>query len=201
MPHWEKIPADAVPKKTAPRRKNGDTRVVSARLFSDIGWIVADIHVPTQIRLIDYLSHENPFLSLTTAFLERRNKALDYFALRKSALSFMAVMDIEDLDSAKATGSKTTHNISCVLADGGVTGDAEIQHGMRISDFLARHQGFLLMHDSHFRIQDPLTEEIRSETDTTIILNSQKIIGLSELPMPHTHPETTPVQKESKPKR
>lgn len=199
MSNWKKIPADDVPKTSTSRKKNGNSRIVSARLFTDIGWIVADIHVPSSVRLIDYLAHENPFLSLTSAFLERRDSALDFFALRKSTLSFLAVMDLEELASARSTGSQTRHNISCLVAEGGVTGDAEIHEGMRLSDYLARHRGFVLMYNSHFRIQDPLTHEVRSEADTTIILNSQKIIGLCEIPITNEETVKPVAAKESDP--
>lgn len=165
------------------RARNRGIRIASARLFTDIGWIAADIHVPAHVRLIDHVSKGSPFLTLTSVFLEGRAKPLDFFALKKSAVSFMAVMDLEELDSAKSMGSQVRHQMSCILADGAVTGEADLHSGVRVSDFFARHDGFVLMFNCHYRTRDRWSHKHRTGVDATIILNTQKIIALSEIPI------------------
>jgi len=183
MPAWKKILNDEIPLRKPRTIRNKLNRVVSARLFTDMGWIVADIQVPIHTRFIDFLSHTNPFLSLTSAFIEHRKSALDFFAIKKQGISFMAVMDTESPESASSVGVQIAHNISCLIAEGAITGNASIHQGVRVSDYFARHRGFVHMQDCHFRIHDRQTGNVRAEKDADIILNSDRIVGLCELPL------------------
>ena len=168
---------------TGPRPKEFhiDQRLAAARLLTRAGWIVGNIHVPAYARLTDFLSHDQEFLPLTDVFLEGRPKPVPFFALQKSAIYFLAAMDVEELQSAKLTGSLDEHQIACLLPIGNITGKAQLLEGIRVSDFFCRHGGFILMRDCHYHIRDPWSHEKEDATESAMLVNTEAAIGVSEL--------------------
>jgi len=153
---------------------------VPARILTLAGWIVGKIHVAENWRMVDFLDHSQPFFTIADVILEGRPKVIPLFTLQRSAIQFMVVETSEELGPALAARNQVDHSVSCLLANGTLFGTISIIQGVRLSDFLSKHKGYVLVRDTHFRLQNPWEDRAIDHRETAVLLNPQAVIGVSE---------------------
>lgn len=153
---------------------------VPARILTLAGWIVGKIHVAEDWRMVDFLDHAQDFFALADVILEGRPKVIPLFTLQRSAILFIVVETDEELGPAMAARNQVNHSVSCLLENGTLFGRIEITQGVRLSDYLSRHSGFVLVRDCHFHLQNPWEDRAIDHRETAVLLNPQAVIGVSE---------------------
>jgi hypothetical protein len=155
-------------------------RRVTIKAMTDTGWITGTIFVPASVRLSDYMVRAPHFLSMSDVFMQAHSKGLPFFALQRNAVEFMAIDGNEDPASAEDTQIMEDHSISCLLSGGILKGNIAVKPGLRLSDYLAKHNEFVPIKECTYRVRVPQSREVAEEFCAFVLLNSEKVIGLSE---------------------
>ncbi len=155
-------------------------RRVTLKAMTDAGWIAGTLLVPSSVRLVDYMERAPSFLSLSEVFMQAHSKGLPFFALQRNAIEFMAIEGAEDPSSAEDTQIMEDHSISCLLTNGTLKGKIAVKPGLRLSDYLTKHHKFIPVKECSYNVRIPQSRSVAEEFSAFVLLNSERIVGLSE---------------------
>ncbi|MBS2029149.1 MAG: hypothetical protein JST54_14695 [Deltaproteobacteria bacterium] len=162
-----------------------EQREVPLRILASPGWLKGSAHLPPRARLLDHLDHAGPFITLTDAKLGQGEHALPFFALQTRAITAIVPPETE----AVATRDEVTAHQVWILTDQVVvTGRLKMLPGVRVSDFVLHHQGYLRLEDAFLRPRGHAGEN--EERFPVIFLNGHTIVGMAEVEpaQPAHHP-------------
>ncbi len=157
-----------------------EVRLVPTRILTAAGWIVGKLHVASEWRMISYLNNAPEFFTLADVVLEGRPKVLPLFTLQRSAIVFIVVETDEDRMTDTPVRNGIEHAVSCLLQNGSLYGRLDVARGVRLSDFLSRAKGFVLLRDAHFQLRNPWDERSIDHREPVVLLNPHAVIGVSE---------------------
>jgi hypothetical protein len=124
-------------------------RTVVARVLTPSGWLRGAFHVPRAHAFSEFLGAASPFLSLTGVALPGRGEEIPYLALRRSAaLVILPACDESLLLLPPDPPRATVRAVTCVLAAGAVQGRIVLKPHARLSDHLARQEGFVVLREA-----------------------------------------------------
>jgi len=167
-----------------PRMPTPPMRRVTVNALTDAGWVAGSLHVPLQVRLVDYLNRAPDFLSLTEVFMEGHAEAIAYLALQRQAIVFMLVEGQEESLSVEDTGIMDEHLVSCLFRMGSLKGKIMVKPGTRLSDVLAKQRKFIAVTECTYWLRAHQGGDASAKYGPFLLLNRDKIVGLSE----HTAP-------------
>jgi hypothetical protein len=121
-------------------------RVITARVLTPSGWLRGSFHPPRFHSMIDFLEQESPYLALTGVVVAGREE-LPFVAVRRSAALLVVPCCEERQLLLPATPTAQPRRVVCLLACGAVTGTVALEPPLRLSDWLARQEGFLTLRD------------------------------------------------------
>jgi hypothetical protein len=153
---------------------------VPVQVFTPSGWIVGKVHIQQGWNILTVLEHSSEYITMTDVILEGRPKVIPLFTLRKHAILFMKVETHVNSPALQGPRNRVEHSVSFVLHNGSIYGKVELPMGVRLSDFLSRHKGFILMQDCHYRIHNPWEKRVLDHTEGQILVNPDAVIGASE---------------------
>lgn len=156
-------------------------RKVALRVFTSSGWLRGELQLPGIVRLLDFIDNET-YLRLTQAHFEHDPPPVEFFALRRDAIRIALIQAREMLELPETIGYQEHHEVVCRIADGVLRGFMPIRLGGRLSDYLERQQGFIVLTDAQYRIRDPFTAEVDIGEAAVILVNPDAIIGVTEPP-------------------
>lgn len=134
-------------------------RVIPVRVLTPSGWLRGSFHVPRFLSLLEFLAQDAPFLALTGVAVLGSPEELPFVAIRRSAaLLVLPACDEKEL-LLPSPGAARSRRVVCVLACGAVTATVAVEQPLRLSDWLAREAGFLVLRDVDLgaaRTQAPL---------------------------------------------
>ena len=84
------------------------------------------------------------------------------------------------MESENGPRNLVEHPVSCLLENGTLYGRVNIMKGVRLSDYLSRRKGFVLVRDCHFRLQNPWEDRGIDHRELAVLLNPEAVIGVSE---------------------
>lgn len=118
-------------------------------------------------------------LKLTRVTLPYLNMELRFFALKRSkALLVLPDCDPKLLNLPEPTADFHVHRVSFLLEGGTVTGSLAIEEDIRVSDYLANHDQFLVIRNCRFGAHGTPKEE---ETHFPMLLvNCASVVGASD---------------------
>ena len=161
-----------------------DTQINRRRLtikaMTDAGWVAGTLHIPSAVRLVDYMERAPGFLPLSNVFMQAHTKRIPFFALQQHAIEFMAIEGDEDPSSAEDTQIMEDHSVSCLLTKGILRGKIAVKPGFRLSDYLAKHHHFIPLRSCTFQVRAPNSQSTVDEHAAFILLNPARVIGFSE---------------------
>lgn len=157
-----------------------DIRLVPARIFTQAGWIIGKLHVGAEWRMINFINNVPEFFSLADVILEGRPKVLSLFTLQRAAILFIVVETEPEKELGAAGRNVIEHPISCLLANGVLHGIISAPQGIRLSDYLSRQKGFILVKDVRFQLRNPWEKRMIDHEEPLVLLNPQTVVGVSE---------------------
>lgn len=167
---------DAVPNHSA-------TRMITARILTQAGWVAGSLHVPGSVRVVDYLDRrQSNFIPMTDVILESSDNPIPFLDMHRNAIDFIAVPDAQELASVRESGIPVEHHVACLLRIGYLNGVIRVRAGMRLSDFLDHSRGFVPIFDCEYNVRDPWSNKVFKEHEPHLLLNTQAVIGFSEKP-------------------
>jgi len=160
-------------------------RVIPARVLTPTGWLRGTFHLPRRHSLADFLGHAGPFLSLTSVSLPGSREELPYLALRRSAaLLILPACDERRLLLGRDLQDAVPHAVACLLQAGAVRGCLMLTSTVRVSDFLARHDGFIVLREADL---GPARTRV-----PVLLVNAGALLAMAE-EAPAPRPDVTPI--------
>ena len=159
-----------------------EVRLVPARVLTEAGWLVGKLHVARAWRMIDYINHAPEFIALADVVLEGRPKVLPLFTLRRSAISFIVVETEQDRQMDLPARDFVVHPCAWLMPNGSLYGRIEVARGIRLSDYLSKARGFILVQDVHFQLRNVWDKRIIDHRESAVLLNPHAPIGVAEYP-------------------
>lgn len=164
-----------------------DQRLVRSRIFTPAGWIEGDMHVARKTLLVDHLNRPEPLFRLTDVVLPGHEVHEPFFALVRSAVSFVVPLDATEVQAP--IEGRVTHDTVWLLQSGIVVdGKLDLHPGVRVSDHLEHRVGFVALHDCtlYFPAHHATTTVIPRVP--FLCLQTERAIGASEMPEPAAPP-------------
>lgn len=155
-------------------------RRVGVKAITEAGWVAGTLHVPTSVRLADFLERAPNFLSVSDVQMPSRSNERPFFALRRSSIEFLVVDGEEDPTSANHTQIMEDHSVLCLLPNARLRGTIAVQPGFRLSDYLARDTPFIPVTGCTYQVRATDVNAAAKESAAFVLLNSEKVIGVSE---------------------
>jgi|GEM_PF-1060904 len=154
-------------------------RNIPAVIFTTGGWIRGVFHVPVMHGFLEHLNLSGEMLKLTKVLLPYLNLELQFFGLRRSkALLVMPDCDQALLHLPEPTSEYHVHRVSFLVEGGTVTGSLAIEEDIRVSDYLANHDQFLVLRNCRFGAHDAPVEE--ESHFPVLLVNCMAVIGASD---------------------
>ena len=159
-----------------------EPRRVPARVLTASGWMRGKLSLPGLVRLVDFVGREE-YLTFIDVEFEGDERPLDFFALRRNAVSFLIVESNESLESTEELGYREEHHVTCRITAGALTGVILLKLGARLSDYLTRHDGLVPVRECHYRVRNPFTGKVEEGHADAMLINPEAIVGVSEKPI------------------
>lgn len=157
-----------------------EIRLVPARILTQAGWIVGKMHVAADWRMLTFINHVPEFFSLADTIIEGRPKVVPLFTLQRSAIQFIVVESPPEKELDASLRNQIEHPVSCLLRNGSLSGIIQVLRGVRLSDHLSRHKGFVMLRDAHFHLRNPWENRVIDHREPLVLLNPEAVIGVSE---------------------
>ena len=109
-----------------------------------------------------------------------RNEDLPLFTLQRSAIQFIVVESPPEKELDAHLRNQIEHPISCLLQNGSLSGVIHVLRGVRLSEHLSRHKGFVMLKDAHFHLRNPWENRVIDHREPLVLLNPQSVVGVSE---------------------
>lgn len=156
-------------------------RDVPVRVLTPSGWISGTLRLPGLVRVADFVRSEE-FLRLTDAQVEGDPQVGLFLALKRDSIIFLIVDANESLESVETLGYQDEHRVTCWFEGGAVQGVMLIRLGARLSDYLERHEGLVVIRECRYRIRNPLTMKVEEDESWAILLSPKKVVAVTETP-------------------
>lgn len=173
-------PVEAPAPKTAKRSKyHPPLRSLQAVIFTTGGWIRGVFHVPVMHGFLEHINLSGEMLKLTNVLLPYLSLELQFFGLRRNkALLVVPNCDVALLKLPEPTADYHVHRVSFLIEGGTVTGSLAIEEDIRVSDYLANHDQFLVLRNCRFGAHDAPVEE--ESHFPVLLVNCRTVIGASD---------------------
>jgi uncharacterized protein YjbI with pentapeptide repeats len=154
-------------------------RGIPSVIYTTGGWIRGVFHVPTMHGFLEHLNLSGAMLKLTNVMLPYLDLVLGFFALRRAkALLVMPDCDPALLQLPEPTANFHVHRVSFLLEGGTVTGSLAIEEDIRVSDYLANHDQFVMLRNCRFGAHDAPVEE--ESHFPLLLVNCATVVGASD---------------------
>lgn len=152
---------------------------VSLRALTPSGWISGKMSIPGLVQVVDFIDKEE-ILRLTEVQVEGDSQGPSFVALRRDSVIFFIIDGNESLDSVASVGYQDEHRVMCWFESGAAQGVLLTRLGARISDYLARHEGLVVLRECRYRIRNPMTRKVEDGESWAVLLNPLMIVAVTE---------------------
>jgi len=154
-------------------------RAVPALCFTGGRWIPGTFHLPKVHGFDDHLRKLRTFVPLTDADLGAG--ALGFVAVRSEALQAVVLrVSEEELQLTPAGAGASPRAVSCYLEGLAAHGTVEVHAGLRTSDFLLLHEGFIALRGCRLVPAPPGA----TEPAPLAFVNARGVVAVTEEGMP-----------------
>ncbi len=158
-----------------------ERRETRVRVLTPSGWIRGNLFIPGLVRLVDFIDNEK-ILRLTAVQIEGDPQGREFLALRRDSVILLMVEGNENLEAVETVGHQDEHRVTCWIKCGAVQGVLLLRLGARLSDYLGRHEGLVVVRECRYRIRNPLTMKVEEDESWAILLNPEAVVAVTEAP-------------------
>lgn len=158
-----------------------ERRDVPVRALTPSGWISGTLVVPGIVGVVDFI-HKESFLRLTEVQFEGDEEKMQFLALKRDSIVFLSVDSNENLESVETVGFQEEHRVTCWIEGGAVQGVMLLRLGARLSDYIARHDGLIVLRECRYRVRNRMTMKVEKGESWALLMNPQNIVAVTEGP-------------------
>lgn len=150
-------------------------RKIEAWIRAGSRWLRGTFHVPELHCFDDHLQKPRPFLLLTDVSLGG-DRVLPFLALRRSFVNIVVPLCPEEKLQIDAPIGAEWRAVECWLQEAVVVGELALVPGLRVSDFMTRHDGFLTLRRAVVTPSPPGHDEFAD----CVLLNAREVAAVTE---------------------
>lgn len=160
-------------------RRESDVRQVPVQVLTTVGWLEATLVVPRIHSLFDWFEHAGPFVRFTGARFVGSAKVLPAMTLQRGAVILVVPRDPAQALLEEPQGRlRAEHQVACLTQLGVLQGRLVTLTGVRVSDWLLHHSGFIALHD--LRIQERGAKAPSPAKLALAFVNATHVIGVTD---------------------
>lgn len=150
-------------------------RQIEAWILAGSRWLRGTFHIPRLHSFDDHLQKNRPFLLLTDVSLGG-DRVLPFLALRRSFVSAVVPLCPEPLLQIDVPAGAERRAVECLLESAVVVGELALMPGVRVSDFMIHHDGFLTLRRAVVTPSPPEHEALVP----CVLVNGREVVGVTE---------------------
>ncbi len=155
-------------------------RQLEAQIYTTAGWLSGTFHFPKMSKLLEALNKEPEFYRLTDVrFLAKKDLLLEFFALQRRSTVLVVPPEGESGLYLKQEETRPIR-VYCLFDGGFVEGRLRLRKGVRVSDYLPKHDGFVLLQNCKLKLGDITGDFFVEEEHEAVFVNAGRIVGVSE---------------------
>ena len=153
-------------------------RTVAASVLTTAGWITGEFHILENGYLVEQLEAVDEFYKLTNASLIGIDTVVPFFALQRDSIEL--VVPIEDKLLQRDLKDSRQETVHVMFDDGVIRGDLAWRQNIRLSDFVTRQSGFILLTNCEIQFGHVLHGEKSVRHADAVVMNVRHVVGISE---------------------
>ena len=157
-----------------------DQRTLTCQIHTAAGWLTGTFHFMRSARFVDQLNVKNEFFRLTDVSFIGKEQSIPFFALQRDAPTLIIPPGKEGDLVVERHEEKKPIKVHALFEGGVVTGSLVIRANIRVSDYLVKQDGYILLRRCKLRLGDLQSEFFVEEEHPSVIINASKILGVSE---------------------
>ena len=157
-----------------------DQRKISSQVLTTAGWLKGTFHILRSAKFVDQLNVPNEFFKLTDVSFIGKEQAIPFFAVQREAVTIVIPPSNERDLILEGIEELVPHNVFMLFDSGYVEGRLMIRKGVRVSDYLVKKSGFVLLRRCTLYLGSLQDEFFAQEQHPSIVVNASKIVGVSE---------------------
>lgn len=159
-----------------------EQRIVELEALPQNGWISARIHVGKINLLLDAMNTAPAFLKLTQVTFQDGH-SLSFLALRRDAIQVIIPHEPSDQIVRQNPAETAVKRIGCFMPSGNIEGDLRLLPDIRVSDFLLKCKGFVLLNNSTADIWHENQAAVSGlfQQSPAALVNIEALLGVTEL--------------------
>ena len=159
-----------------------EQRIVEVEALTPKGWISARIHIGKINLLLDAMNAAPAFLRLTQVTFQDGH-FVSFLALRRNAVQVLIPHEPSDQLARQNPAETAVKRIGCVMPYGHIEGDLRLLPDIRVSDFLVKCKGFVLLNNctADVRHEDQATVSALFQPSPSALVNVEALLGVTEL--------------------
>lgn len=150
-------------------------RTIEAWVLAGSRWLRGTFHVPRLHCFDDHLNKPRPFLGLTDVSLGG-DRILPFLALRRSFVNVVVPLCPSPRLQLDRMPGAEPRAVECWLQDAVVVGELALAPGVRISDYLIHHDGFLALRRAVLTPPPPGHAELLD----CVLVNGREVVAVTE---------------------
>jgi len=157
-----------------------DQRQVTCQILTRAGWMSGTYHMLRVGKFLEQLNVPGEFHKITDATFAGKNTLLPFFALQREAITMVIPPPNESDLVIEGTEELTAHKVFVLFEQGFVEGTMMIRKNVRISDYLVKQAGFVLLRRCTLKLGSLQDEFFAEEKHPAIAINAKQIVGVSD---------------------
>jgi hypothetical protein len=129
--------------------------------------------------LVEHLNHTRDFLAMTQVRFETQAEPIAFFAMQRDHMILLCAPANEHLQTL-AVEEMETHELSCLLERGTVSGKFRTLRRVRVSDYISQARGFFLLEDCDLVLSDRWGRTNSEDRRPHVLVNVHHVIGVAE---------------------
>ncbi len=155
-------------------------RRIPCQVLTPAGWIIGTFHIMKTAKFVDQLNFASEFFRLTDVSFIGKEKKIPFFALQRVAATLVVPPPTEGDLIVERHEEKKAVRVHCIFDSGVVSGDLVIRENIRISDYLVKQDGYILLRRCKLRLGNLQDEFFVEEKHPSVIVYAPNILGFSE---------------------
>jgi hypothetical protein len=157
-------------------------RTVAATILTSAGWMTCKMHVLEKAHLLEQLESVSEFYKVTDASLVGIDTTVEFLALQRDSVELVVPQnEPEDLLAGPVHQSQS-QRVFILFGNGVIRGTLEWRENVRLSDFVTRQDGFILLRDCQVEMGNLIAGNQQVEKAPAVFVNVNHIVGISETP-------------------
>ena len=155
-------------------------RDIDCTVMTTAGLITAQVAVAEKGTVLEQLDSVPEFYKLTNASIVGVETTVDFLALQRDSVVFWVPKGEPDDRLHQPIKPAQRGRVYVLFRGGAIAGDLVWREGVRLSDFVTRQNGYIVLRDCTIALGHVRTEAPDVRKTRAVVMNVNHIVGISD---------------------